>query len=121
MNNFTCKRCGQCCGVAPFTRAEYKAARRTAEKLGVSLVKQYIEETPYYIPRSIYNKLNQPLAQVVISLNHDELECPFLGTDKDGKCYCRIYELRPGVCRIFGTRADIAPELNCPNQNEGEE
>jgi Fe-S-cluster containining protein len=117
-NNFTCKRCGQCCGVAPFTRAEYKAVRRTAEKLGVSLVKQYIGEKPFYIPRSIYNKMNQPLEQVVISLNHDELECPFLGTD-NGKCFCRIYELRPGVCRLFGTRADIAPELNCPNQEEG--
>ena len=116
MSGFTCKRCGQCCGVAPFTRAEYKAARRTAEKLGVSLVKQYIEETPCYIPRSIYNKMNQPLEQVIISLNHDELECPFLGTDKDGNCYCRIYELRPGVCRIFGSRHDIDPLLICPNQ-----
>jgi len=116
MANFTCKRCGECCGVAPFTRREYKAVRRTAEKLGISLIKQYIEGTPFYIPRSIYNKMSQPLEQIVISLQMGDLDCPFLGKDKDGKCYCRIYDLRPGVCQLFGTRHDIAPELKCPNQ-----
>jgi Fe-S-cluster containining protein len=36
--DFTCKRCGGCCGVVYFTKAEYKSLRSTAEKLGVSLV-----------------------------------------------------------------------------------
>jgi len=118
MNNFTCKRCGQCCGVVPFNKAEYKAARRTAEKLGVSLVKQYIRGTPHYVPRALLRQIEH--GQVNDLVKSGKLECPFLEKDNDGKCLCRIYELRPRKCRIFGTRSDIDPRLNCPNQDEKE-
>ena len=118
MNNFTCKRCGQCCGVVPFNKTEYKAVRRTAEKLGVSLVKQYIRGIPHYVPRALLRRMEHE--QVKDLAKSGKLECPFLEKNNDGKSLCQIYELRPAICRIFGTRSDIDPRLNCPNQKEKE-
>jgi len=116
MNKFNCKRCGQCCGVAPFTKKEYKEAKKAAAKLGVSLVKQYIGNKPYYIPRSIYNKMNQPLEQVIISVKTADFDCPFLGKNEAGNHYCKIYNIRPEICRLFGSYGHLSEELKCPNQ-----
>jgi Fe-S-cluster containining protein len=116
MADFTCRRCGQCCGAAPFIKAEYKAVRRTAKNMGISLVKHYIEGETYYLPRKLARKLELPPEQIAALIVADKLDCPFLGRDGTGKSYCHIYSLRPEVCRLFGVRPDLSPHLQCPNQ-----
>jgi len=119
MNNFTCKRCGQCCGPVWFSKTEYKAAFRVAKKLGVSLVKQYLDEKPVYVPRQILRQCVLPRGQIRELIIKEGFICPFLGKDNEGKSLCRIYNLRPEICRQFGN-TDIDPRLKCSNQKEDE-
>jgi hypothetical protein len=65
--------------MAPFTKAEYKAVRRTAKNMGITLVKQYIEGKPVYLPREMARKLELPPEQIAALIGADKLVCPFLG------------------------------------------
>jgi Fe-S-cluster containining protein len=116
MADFTCRRCGECCGPAYFTRAEYKAVQRTAKNMGITLVKQYVGDRPFYLPRALARKMELPPEQIADLAGAGKMDCPFLGRDKAGKCYCRIYNLRPEICRLFGTNPGQNPRLKCPNQ-----
>lgn len=116
MTDFICRRCGKCCGLVPFTRAEYKTIRKSAEKMGITLVKQYINGKPAYLPRQLARKLELPPEKIAELV---ELDCPFLGKDKDGKALCRIYDLRPGICRLFGNNPEQHPLLKCLVQEQG--
>ena len=112
MTEFICQRCGQCCGLAPFTRSEYKAVWRTAKNMGITLVKINIEGQQYYLPRALARLFEIPPEKV----DPEKISCPFLGQDKEKKFYCRIYELRPEICRLFGTHPEDSPRLVCPQQ-----
>ena len=116
MDEFTCKRCGQCCGPIWFTKAEYKAAWRRAKNLGISLVKGTIEGQRCYLPRGMARKLNRPPEELRKMIDSYELNCPFLGKDKEGKTLCRIYDVRPEICRRFGSRPDLSKRMRCPYQ-----
>jgi Fe-S-cluster containining protein len=116
MANFVCRRCGKCCGLAPFTKADYKAARRAAKNLGVTLAKQYIKGKPVYLPRKSARKMELPPEQIAALVDAEKLVCPFLERDATGKSHCRIYSLRPEACRLFGTHPELSPFLQCPNQ-----
>jgi Fe-S-cluster containining protein len=103
-----------------FSKAEYKAVSRAAEKLGVSLIKRYLRGEPKYIPRQIVRQCEMSPAAIKEQVAAEKLECPFLGKDGEGKSLCRIYELRPRICRLFGSRPDIDPRMKCQNQKEDE-
>jgi Fe-S-cluster containining protein len=98
----------------PFSRQEYKAVYRTAKSMGISLVKQQFRNGHiYFMSRSLVKKMsNLTLEQ----LRDRDLPCPFLGREKDGKACCRIYDLRPQICRIFGSKPEHHPTLKCPYQ-----
>ena len=121
MADFTCQRCGRCCGAVCFTKTEYKAAFRVAKKLGVSLVKQYLVGKTMYIPRKILRQCEVPREQLKELIVKEKLACPFLGKDDEGKNLCRIYELRPRICRLFGSRPDLDPRLKCPNDGDAKQ
>ena len=120
MADFTCKRCGRCCGPVCFSKAEYKAASHAAEKLGVSLVKRYLAGKPMYVPRQIVRQCEMSPAQLKEQTAIEKLECPFLGKDGEGKSFCKIYDLRPRICRLFGSRSDLDPRMKCLSQKEEE-
>jgi Fe-S-cluster containining protein len=111
---FKCKRCGGCCGLAPFTKADYKAAWRKAKNLGVTLVKQQIEGKRFYIPRSIERRLARETQE---NIAKHPLVCPFVKIAPGG-AVCMIYELRPEICRLFGEHSEQHDLLKCPNQEE---
>lgn len=84
--SFKCKPgCADCCGPVQLTRLEYhrcvKASGRTAQD-----VRQQMEKN---IKRNIY-------------------KCPLLNAKTN---QCSVYEVRPAICRIFGT----TKELSCPH------
>ena len=116
MTDFICRRCGECCGAVWFTKTEYKAVFRVASKLGVSLVKQYLDGKPVYVPRQVLRQSPSPRGQIRDLVIKEGFVCPFLGKDKEGKALCRIYELRPELCRKYG----IDPRMECPKQTEGD-
>jgi Fe-S-cluster containining protein len=116
MTQFVCRRCGRCCGLVPFTKPEYKAVYRIAKGMGITLIKQYIHNEPVYVPRSILNKLGSMSVQQL--LERGSIECPFLERDTQGTSGCRIYKLRPQICRLFGSNAEQHPLLRCPHQED---
>jgi Fe-S-cluster containining protein len=116
MADFICKRCGECCGPIYFNKAEYKAVCRRAKNMGISLVKGTMYGQRCYLPRDLARKLNKPQEEIKKMIDRFELNCPFLGKDNEGKSFCRIYDVRPGICRIFGSRPDLNERLRCPKQ-----
>jgi len=112
MSEFTCYRCGNCCGLAPFTKSEYKAVRRTAKNMGITLVKTEIGDRQCYLPRALARLFELPPEKI----DPKKIVCPFLGMDNEGKHFCRVYELRPEVCRLFGVHPEQSPRLVCPRQ-----
>jgi len=116
---FKCKRCGQCCGLTPFTIADYKLVRRKAEKLHISFVKESINERTVYFVKSIVEKVQK--AGSFEKVDAKDLVCPFLEYDADKKASCKIYDERPEVCRLFGDEGWRGMALTCPHQiNIGE-
>lgn len=78
-DNGKCTGCGQCCSnVLPMTDIEIQRISK--------YIKRYnIKECKHFIPSK------GPVL---------DMSCPFLDTSK-GKEKCRIYEIRPQVCRDF--------------------
>jgi Fe-S-cluster containining protein len=113
--NFVCQRCGNCCGLAPFGKADYKAANRMARKMGITFMKLNFHNAVFYLPRSTAKVLvSVPLEKIIEG--QVDITCPFLGKDKDEKTFCRIYDVRPEICRLFGVNADKNRHLQCPRQ-----
>ena len=90
MAEWTCKRCGMCCGIVPFQPDEYERVKDQ----GIQFEQQMIAGHVVYIPK--YALQTQ--------------RCPFY--DKKKKI-CKIYALRPQVCRDFGDGPH--PCLVCPH------
>jgi len=86
--------------------------------MGISLVKGTLEGQRCYLPREMARKLNNPPEELRKMIDNFELNCPFLGKDTEGKTLCRIYDVRPQICRIFGSRPDLNKRLRCPYQEK---
>lgn len=89
-NNFKCgkcSRCGECCGAVPLpiTRAEEKRIRK------------YIKE--HNIPYQDTRLWKDEKGNV-----NEDLRCVFYDYDEKK---CRIYEVRPSICRRF--RCNLSP------------
>lgn len=117
-NNFQCKRCGRCCGVVPFTKAEYKTIRSIAKKMHIGFIKNDLEGRTVYLPKKTAKALCQKIEVIQNGgeMNFDDLSCPFLTFDEFGKSSCTIYEKRPRVCRLFGEIEH--PCMKCPNNTQ---
>jgi Fe-S-cluster containining protein len=115
MSTFVCRRCGGCCGLAPFGKKDYKAVYRTAKNMGITFVKMNIENHVHYIPRSTARILEAHTPEEIASGSVD-ITCPFLTKDENGKSLCRIYDMRPEVCRLFGINKENHRYLVCPHQ-----
>ena len=118
MVEFKCKRCGKCCGIVPFSKQEYNAIRDIAKKMHISFVKEDMMGKTVYFPKHTYKKFIEvaEIAQKqgrLIDNQTDGLRCPFLAYDEKGLAYCKIYEHRPEICRLFGKGGH--PFLTCPN------
>jgi len=114
MADFTCKRCGGCCGHVPWRKSEYKAVRSVAEKLRVSFMKQNFDGHIVYLTKKHVAVINGGAKNAT----PENMACPFIGTGKDGMTFCKVYEYRPEICRIFGSRPDLSEHLKCPNQEK---
>lgn len=90
MTEWTCKRCGMCCGIVPFEPADYEKAKGT----GVQFEPQMISGHLCYIPKAALKTGR----------------CPFYNRKKK---ICTIYKDRPQVCRDFGDGPH--PCLVCPH------
>lgn len=118
MVEFKCKRCGKCCGIVPFSKQEYNAIRDTAKKMHISFVKEDMMGKTVYFPKHTYKKFLEA-AEIahqqgrLIDNQFDGLRCPFLAYDENDLAYCKIYEHRPEICRLFGKGGH--PFLTCPN------
>lgn len=65
-------------------------------------------------------KLGELISERVGMLKEDGmLLCPFLNTDA-GREHCRIYEMRPLICRVFGTSAAPCEEDISPSHLDNE-
>ena len=84
--SFKCKEgCADCCGPVQLTRLEYyrcvKASDRSAED-----VRRHMER----------------------NLKQKTCQCPLIDTRTKR---CSVYEVRPAICRVFGTTGELA----CPH------
>lgn len=79
-DNGNCSQCGACCSnVLPMTDKEVETIRKYIKRHSIK-------------PK---NHTTAPLAQPTL-----DMVCPFLDTKKN-KEKCKIYEVRPRVCRDF--------------------
>lgn len=78
-DNGRCIQCGSCCSdLLPMTEKEIK------------VIKEYVRK----------NDIKESMHMCLLAEPHFDLTCPFLDTSKD-KEKCKIYEVRPRVCRDF--------------------
>lgn len=78
-DNGVCTQCGACCSnLLPLTDKE-------AKRIGEYIKKHHVKEYKHLIP-----------AAHVVS----DMTCPFMDDSKQ-KEKCRIYPVRPGICRQF--------------------
>ena len=110
MDEFTCKRCGRCCGLVPWEKGDYKAVRRVAHRLHVSFVKQSVKGRAVYFVKSIVRKADHGVEK----MNPKDMICPFMGTKEDGTTFCQVYEYRPLMCRRFGIDWQEGELFKCP-------
>ena len=118
MVEFKCKRCGKCCGIVPFNRQEYDQIRDYAKKNHIGFVKGELGGNTVWFPKHVYQKFLEAGEMAckegrLLDNQLDGLQCPFLGFDEDGLSFCKIYEHRPEICRLFGKGGH--PFLTCPN------
>lgn len=116
MSDFTCQRCGRCCGLTPWEKSEYRAVMKTARKLRVSFVKESVEGHPVYFVRSIVRKADQGVEK----MRPEDMVCPFMGRNGDGTTFCKVYEYRPRICRKFGVDWEEGELLRCPKDERPE-
>ena len=83
--------CHDCCGPVPASRLEWK---RIEQRTGMSWT-HYMKE-------------------VERRSKSDALSCPLLA---DGKC--SVYDIRPAVCRVFGS--SLHARLICPHDRKPEQ
>jgi Fe-S-cluster containining protein len=100
--------------VAPFTRSDYEAAFEVAKNMGVTFVKRTFNGIVGFLPRSTVEILESNPPERILEGDVD-ITCPFLGRDKE-QAFCRIYDKRPEVCRLFGANTEKHRYLQCPYQ-----
>jgi Fe-S-cluster containining protein len=82
--------------------------------MGIIFVKINDHNNVFYLPRSTARILESN-APENIAAGEVDIPCPFLGRDK-GQAFCRIYDKRPEVCRLFGANTEKHRYLQCPYQ-----
>lgn len=82
LKNFKCERCADCCKY--LTIKLYKKDIKEIKKAGYA--QDFFLEYDNYIKSPILRRINKG--------------CVFLGKKK-GKYYCKIYEIRPKICRLY--------------------
>lgn len=84
-DNGECTGCGACCGsMLPVSAEEIRTIQRYVKRHGI---KPYVDRGPWS--------------------NFDfDLTCPFLDRGKKDK-KCRIYEVRPFICRMFNCHVEM--------------
>jgi Fe-S-cluster containining protein len=120
MMNFICKRCGKCCGIAPFSKEDYKAAKKEIARLGVRMVKENVSGRQVYFSEKNHNDLKKlSLLGITRDKLIERIVCPFLQSGGEANSVtgqkilaCKLYDKRPMVCREFG----INPKVPCPFQ-----
>ena len=118
MIEFKCQRCGKCCGIVPFSKKEYGAIRDFAKKRHIGFVKEDIAGKTFYFPKKAHKQFLKA-AEFAKEQNReidnqiDQITCPFLEYDDQGKSKCIIYDKRPEPCRKFGQGGHRF--LVCPN------
>jgi Fe-S-cluster containining protein len=100
--------------VAPFTIADYEAAFEIANDMGVTFVKKTFNGRVGYLPQSTVEILESNPLERIIEGDVD-ITCPFLGRDGE-QTFCKIYDKRPEVCRLFGVNTVKRQYLQCPYQ-----
>lgn len=85
-NNFTCERCGECCKVYTVVLNDEDIHR--IRKLGYSLD---------FFAQQDLDPENRKLQYV---LKREDGKCIFL-LFKNNEIYCKIYENRPEICKIY--------------------
>jgi len=113
---FKCIRCGKCCSTGPNVALTVYDVVRISKHLGVKPS----------VALKIYTKVIIADYIPFIALAGDGLgKCVFLGYDKEGKPYCKIYRARPLRCRLYPaipvspSKNTIEVTSNCPGVGGG--
>ena len=82
----SCNKCAECCKNFPFVRLSQTES---------SLIRNYSE---LHIDQ-FAEKIEKEQRNYFLRFNEDG-DCYFLGYE-NGIYYCKIYEIRPGICKIY--------------------
>jgi hypothetical protein len=88
---FECDQCGDCCRKCN-VMVNLEEIKAITDRLKISF-----ED---FFNRFISKQVNENFYYLKCS-------CPFLENRKGGKTICRIYEVRPRVCRVFPFSCDL--------------
>ena len=94
--HFTCNRCGLCCGDTPKKQRHVLMLKAEAEHIAAQTnqqIAEFADESSGTEPY-VYEVHKTP-----------EGKCVFLQND-----LCRIYELRPLICRFYPFKLETTPE-----------
>ncbi len=90
--SFSCIRCDKCCGTGPNVALTVYDVIRMSKLLDVD---------PKVFVR-VYAKVIIADYVPFMTLAGDDLgRCVFMGVDREGKTYCKVYMARPLRCRIY--------------------
>jgi Fe-S-cluster containining protein len=82
--------------------------------MGITFVKLNYCDDVFYLPRSTAKILESNPPEKIVA-GEVNIICPFLGKDKE-QAFCKIYDKRPEVCRLFGMNTEKHRYLQCPHQ-----
>ena len=98
--SFNCGGCTACCTVVPFRPHEKEAAALRKPFLAWTEMKS-LRSGPGFVPTAAWEAFQ--------SGDHKNARCPFVD-DEQGRC--TIYDIRPLICRLYGTVKDN-PRMQC--------
>lgn len=105
--DFSCKRCGNCCLYASFNEVE-EADVRLWEKGGRTDILEWVRPKPIGDGEYAYEVWIDPRTTKEVD------GCPWLkklpNTDQH---ICQIYDVRPTICRYFPASRKHAKEVGC--------
>jgi Fe-S-cluster containining protein len=105
--DFKCQRCGICCLHARFDEV-HEEDIRSWEELGRTDVLQWVRYRPLGQGDFAYEVWIDPVTGEVAE------SCPWIEKKSNGGQYiCRIYDVRPTICRYFPASRKHALEVGC--------
>jgi Fe-S-cluster containining protein len=104
---FHCRKCGTCCRLAHYGEVHEEDVR-SWEREGRSDVLQWVRFVPLGGNDYAYEVWIDPRT------DRQAEECPWLNRGQDTNRHaCRIYEVRPLICRYFPANRKHAEEVGC--------